>query len=421
MILANIEDKEQYLNETKEKMTKYFTIFFGKKYSDIIKEKLQNVQLACVDRKNTHVALKKSMVENKTQKIYIDFFQKILQEEELTPETYQETMSSAIKDVQIIFNFLERGESQNPALKLVLSKYFTEKNLENNYDKIFCGLKKVYENKYAPKLHSLTKIKNDYIDENATTQSVDDVLNNQFFKNLEQKGFPIQEFRDRILGFLEDKTCVAKCSFKKNNKDEVFSLTVFDTFEFILNTVFVHELLHIISLTHATEQNPYHKSGLGYVVENTNNQQKRKFGDLDEICTEYFARKVVKIMKFDNFSPFCNESTKDISIDFFERFIEKHINILKEAYMSHNPLLLEKYFGSENCVKLNNLAEDVRKLSFSTRYKAFDFDKEMEIALEGSYPKELENFYSCFEKYYLINKSIDIYLATKNSTMQSYE
>ena len=72
-------------------------------------------------------------------------------------------------------------------------------------------------------------------------------------------------------------------------------------------------------------------------------------------------------------------------------------------------------------MKLNNLAEDVRKLSFSTRYKAFDFDKEMEIALEGSYPKELENFYSCFEKYYLINKSIDSYLATKNSTMQSYE
>lgn len=393
MLLKSVPSKVNYIYEAKDKMSRYFTKFFGRKYSGEIKESLDNEFLICIDRKNTFVPLKRNLIKNAYTKLMAKFFNEALQNE-TNYSSYEKHFNEGIEDIDNLIPILEENDINNPLAKNILSKYYDKKLVQENYETLFLKIRELYINKYANKFNKIEETSK-LVDENADIENIDSLLKNSFARKLKIENFPIEEFDQNIIEFLTDKSCLAKCCFKKDKNEKVYNMTIFDSFEFILNNVFVHELLHIISMKSLNKTGTVYKSGLGYVKGTSNTREKKINGDLDEICTEYFARKIVKFMNFNNFSPFSNECIGNYGVDFFEKFLDKHIDIFKEAYICDNPHLLDQKLGEKNVIALNDLVIKFNAVTKNMKYKKIDFDKAMTIALQGNYPDDKKDFYDC--------------------------
>ena len=141
----------------------------------------------------------------------------------------------------------------------------------------------------------------------------------------------------------------------------------------VLGPVMTHELLHAISMrvvkTGENEDQETEKCGLA-LANRVTGQRDNVY--LNEIFTQFLADKIYgeleeKGVKFG--ADYARErSFHDVLLPMFEDFFEKHLDVLKEAYIGQSLQPLYDLFGKENFNRMNRNLNNICKLGLPNQY-----------------------------------------------------
>lgn len=363
------KDEFGYVNYCKKVAEEYFIKFFGEKYSRFIKNKLKNLPLIFLEAKNQAQAVKN--IDYEYQVLLIlwlgEFFDynNAVSLGKIGDEKIQQLREYAV--------FSANNEQNREKIKEILTFLCPDEEINVDFDLVE-RMKENYKDNYSSKMNQLLNIQMNLLNfENKyggfEYKNYDDLLENKYIKQIFDK---LSEFQKSSLlkivqNFIKNSTSDASFNdtFNFYNKKNKFKACLFARPEILTTTTFVHELLHAISSQkiETYKANIFRKSGLArFIFNGVSKQGYYKYNYLDEICTDYFANEIsLKIVHDKHQSLFLakhNDSLYSFCFVLVKKLFKKHIDLLKECYITDDFNKINEVFGKENLQQLNDLLLD---------------------------------------------------------------